>query len=105
MHRELARRWALQALAAVAGMSRSSFALKFKTMVGVSSMDDLTRWRMLLAGDRLATSRDSISVIAPALGYEFESAFSTALKRVMGCSPQHYGRRGQDARVLGYAAS
>ncbi|WP_131196625.1 AraC family transcriptional regulator [Lichenihabitans psoromatis] len=105
MHREPARRWTLQALAAVAGMSRSSFALRFKTMVGVSSMDYLTRWRMLLAGDRLSTSRDSISVIAPALGYESESAFSTAFKRVMGCPPRHYGRRGRDARVSGYAAS
>jgi hypothetical protein len=27
-----------------------------------------------------------------ALGYESESAFSTAFKRVMGCSPRQYGR-------------
>ncbi len=56
-------------------------------------MDYLTRWRMLLAGDRLTSSGDPISVISPALGYESESAFSTAFKRVMGCSPRQYGRR------------
>ena len=56
-------------------------------------MDYLTRWRMLLAGDRLTNSGDPISVISPALGYESESAFSTAFKRVMGCSPRQYGRR------------
>jgi len=47
---------------------------------------------MLLAGDRLVTSGDSISIIAVSLGYESESAFSTAFKRVMGCSPRQYGR-------------
>jgi AraC-like DNA-binding protein len=43
-------------------------------------MEYLTRWRMLLARDRLANSSDPISVIALSLGYESESAFSTASK-------------------------
>jgi AraC-like DNA-binding protein len=59
----------------------------------MSAMDYRTRWRMLLAGDRLANSSDPISVIAPALGYESESAFSTAFKRVMGCAPRQYHRQ------------
>jgi AraC-like DNA-binding protein len=61
-------------------------------MVGASPVEYLTRWRMLLAGDRLKNSSDPISVIALSLGYESESAFSTAFKRVMGCSPRQYGR-------------
>jgi len=73
-------------------MSRSTFALKFKQMVGESPMEYLTRWRMLLAGDRLANSSDSVSAIALSLGYESESAFSTAFKRVMGRSPRQYSR-------------
>jgi AraC-like DNA-binding protein len=55
-------------------------------------MEYLTRWRMLLAGDRLTNSSDPISIIALSLGYESESAFSTAFKRIMGCSPRHYNR-------------
>jgi AraC-like DNA-binding protein len=55
-------------------------------------MEYLTRWRMLLAGDRLRNSDDPISVIALSLGYESESAFSTAFKTVMGCSPRQYSR-------------
>lgn len=55
-------------------------------------MEYLTRWRMLLAGDKLANSSDPISAIALSLGYESESAFSTAFKRVMGCSPRQYSR-------------
>jgi AraC-like DNA-binding protein len=92
MHDDPAHRWTLQKLAERAGMSRSIFALKFKQTVGTSPMEYLTRWRMLLAGDKLTNSGDSISVIALSLGYESESAFSTAFKRVMGCSPRQYGR-------------
>ena len=94
MHDDPAQRWSLQELAELAGMSRSTFALKFKETVGESPMEYLTRWRMLLAGDRLAQSGDPISVIALSLGYESESAFSTAFKRVMGCSPRQYSRGG-----------
>jgi AraC-like DNA-binding protein len=54
MHDDPAHRWTLQELAERAGMSRSTFALKFKETVGASPMEYLTRWRMLLAGDRLA---------------------------------------------------
>ena len=61
-------------------MSRSSFARKFKETVGASPIDYLTCWRMLLAGDRLANSNDPISVVSLSLGYESESAFSTAFK-------------------------
>ena len=92
MHDDPAHRWTLQELAKRAGMSRSTFALKFKQTVGASPMEYLTRWRMLLAGDRLTNSSDPISVIALSLGYESESAFSTAFKRVMGCSPRQYSR-------------
>lgn len=92
MHREPARRWTLQALAARAGMSRTTFTVKFKETVGASPMAYLTRWRMMVAGDRLANAGDPVSAIALSLGYESESAFSTAFKRVMGCSPRQYGR-------------
>jgi len=81
-------------------MSRSTFALKFKATVGASPMEYLTRWRMLLAGDRLTHSGDPISVIALSLGYESESAFSTAFKRVMGCSPRQYSRGRNSASPL-----
>ena len=61
-----------------------------------TAIDYLIRWRMLLAGDRLKHSGDPISIIAQSLGYESESAFSTAFKRVMGCSPRKYSR-GRDS--------
>lgn len=56
------------------------------------TMDYLTRWRMTLAADRPTHSRDSISEIGLALGYESEESFSTAFKRVIHCRPRQYGR-------------
>jgi AraC-like DNA-binding protein len=92
IHDDPAHPWTLHELAERVGMSRSSFAQKFKETVGESPIGYLTRWRMLLAGDRLANSNDPISVISLSFGYESESAFSTAFKRVMGCSPRQYSR-------------
>ena len=92
IHNDPAHRWTLRRLAEHARMSRSAFALKFKQVVGTSPMEYLTRWRMLLAGDKLANSADPLSVIAASVGYESESAFSTAFKRVMNCSPRQYAR-------------
>ncbi len=92
MHDDPAHGWTLQELAESAGMSRSSFAQKFRKTVGETPMEYLARWRMLLAADRLENSSDRTGVIARALGYESESAFSTAFKRVMGRSPRRYSR-------------
>jgi AraC-like DNA-binding protein len=92
MHGNPARRWTLQSLAESVGMSRTTFTLKFKRLVGESPIEYLTRWRMLLASDRLTNSSDPISVVALSLSYESESAFSAAFRRIMGCSPREYTR-------------
>lgn len=92
IHDDPAHGWTIQELAERAGMSRSTFALKFKQTVGASPIEYLTRWRMLVAGDKLENSSDPISAIALSLGYESESAFCTAFKRIMGCSPRQYSR-------------
>lgn len=92
MHEEPAHNWTVEELAQRVGMSRSTFALKFKDTVGESPIEYLTRWRMLLAGDRIANTSDSISEIAKSLGYESASAFTKAFKKIMGCSPRQYNR-------------
>lgn len=92
MHGEPGRKWTLETLARVAGMSRSSFAARFKDRVGEPPMDYLTRWRMLFAAHRLVNARIPIAVVAPAVGYESESAFGAAFKRVIGSSPRQYAK-------------
>lgn len=92
VHAEPAHGWTLQLLAEQAGMSRSTFALRFREAVGEPPMQYVARWRMLLACDRLENGGEPVGTVALAVGYESESAFSAAFKRMMGCSPRHYGR-------------
>jgi AraC-like DNA-binding protein len=92
LHEAPGHRWTVQELAARVGMSRSSLSQTFKATVGQSPMAYLTRWRMALAGDQLVQSSQPVSALSRTLGYESEAAFSTAFKRVMGCSPRQYSR-------------
>jgi AraC-like DNA-binding protein len=92
MHNDPGYPWTLQSLAERVGMSRSVFALRFRETVGATPMEYLARWRMLLAADRLKNSSSGLSAIAQSLGYESESAFGKAFRRVMGCSPRQYTR-------------
>lgn len=90
MHQHPGRKWTLVSLAAIAGMSRSSFAARFTALVGEPAIEYLTRWRMHLAADRMHNLGTSVSVLADTLGYESESAFGSAFKRVMGQSPRYF---------------
>ena len=92
IHAEPGRRWTLAELARTAGMSRTSFAERFRAIVGETAIDYLTRWRMLLAADRLRQRPAPVATVAADLGYESESAFGAAFKRVIGTSPGRYVR-------------
>ena len=92
MHADPAHRWTLAELAGRAGLSRSIFAQRFRERVGETPIGYLARWRMVLARERLAAGREPLGTIAAELGYESESAFSTAFRRRIGCSPRRYAR-------------
>ncbi len=91
MHRLPARRWTVAALADEVGMSRSGFAARFGERVGMGPIEYLTRWRMLLAGRDLARG-EPIGAVGRSLGYNSESAFSTAFRREVGITPRRHAR-------------
>ena len=93
MHADVAHRWTLNELAGIAHMSRSAFAVSFKKRVGTAPLDYLIQWRMSLARDALRRNNRSLSELALATGYESESAFSTAFRRVAGASPKQFRDR------------
>ena len=92
MHADPAFHWTLDTLAKCAGMSRATFAARFRERVGETPIAYLTRWRMMLAAERLTDGENSIAQLAPSLGYESEKAFNTAFKRVIGCPPRRYAK-------------
>ncbi|MGR4897394.1 AraC family transcriptional regulator [Stenotrophomonas sp. LARHCG68] len=90
IHSDPSKRWTLESLAKVAGVSRSTLALRFKQVAGLPPLEYVSRWRMQLAAQSLRSSQLTISSIAQTLGYESDSAFSNAFKRIMKCSPKNY---------------
>jgi AraC-like DNA-binding protein len=87
MHREPQRRWTVGSLAAVAHMSRSSFAQRFGQLVGEAPIAYLTRQRMRLATRLLRDSRLMPAQVAAQVGYDSVAAFSRAYKRATGVTP------------------
>lgn len=97
MHAEPARPWTIDELARRVSMSRSAFAERFRKLTGETPLDHLTQWRMVKAGNLMrATPPMKLAEIATATGYESESSFGKAFRRVMGVSPGKFrsGRMG-----------
>jgi AraC-like DNA-binding protein len=95
MHGNVAQRWKVSDLASEVGMSRTSFAERFKSLVGMAPLEYLTRWRMTIARDALRREDANLATIAEAIGYESDTAFSLAFKRRFGSSPGRYRTRMQ----------
>jgi AraC-like DNA-binding protein len=93
MHSGLHRNWSVESLARQARMSRSVFALKFRTVLGQAPLEYLTQWRMYKAGAMIRSNNMSFSEVASAVGYGSESSFSRVFKREMGVAPREYRRK------------
>lgn len=94
MHADVRARWTVVELAKIAGMSRSAFADRFGRVLGCGPIEYLARWRIALAKDALMRGAKSLDRIAHEIGYESASAFSTAFRKRLGCSPGRFARIG-----------
>lgn len=93
--------WTAAELARRSGMSRTALFERFQTVVGESPADYLTRWRMVLACQRLRRPEARVSEVAHTVGYASEAAFSRAFKRHLGQAPTSWrdARGGAGERV------
>ncbi|MFC9427569.1 AraC family transcriptional regulator [Streptomyces sp. NPDC056987] len=87
LHRQPGHHWTVAELAAECNVSRSVFADRFHTTIGMPPLRYATELRMLLAGQWLAEDRSPIQSVARRLGYTSQAAFSRAYKRVTGLPP------------------
>lgn len=95
MHDDLAQPWTVETLAERAGMSRASFAAKFRAKTGNTPLDYLTKQRIARA--RVLLREDmTIPEIAGRVGYDSPISFARAFSRVAGTTPGAY-RRGAKA--------
>jgi AraC-like DNA-binding protein len=87
IHQRPEHGWTVDALAKEANLSRSGFAARFKQRVGIAPQSYLQRYRFTKAVMLLETTNAKLNEIAQQVGYDSESSFSKAFKRLMGKSP------------------
>jgi transcriptional regulator GlxA family with amidase domain len=89
MHKHPEAPWSLEQLAQRAGMSRASFAARFRHVVGMTPFDYLTDWRLGVAQTMLRKG-SSLKVIAAAVGYANATALTRVFTQRLGKSPSDW---------------
>lgn len=90
LHRQPARSWTIATLANEVGISRSVLAERFRRYLSETPIAYLTRWRLQLGAQLLASTNNSVAQIAAEVGYESEPAFNRAFKREFGLPPARF---------------
>lgn len=95
IHADPARGWELSDMAAVAGMSRARFAVRFRAITGETPADYLATWRVMTA-QRLLKQGRQLQHVACDVGYGNASALTRVFVRKLGCSPTDWLKGQQD---------
>lgn len=98
MHERPERDWTLVELAKKAGLSRASFAEKFRAATGQTPLRYLTSIRMQRAMRLLSETAEPLETVAGAVGYADAFSFSKVFKRTLGLSPREFRARDRDER-------
>lgn len=87
IHRDTGREWSVAELAAQSHVSRSVFAERFKSIIGIPPQRYAREVRMRIAGHWIIHEKIAIETVALRLGYASQAAFSRAFKRINGYPP------------------
>ena len=90
VHRQPSDPWTIAKLVRQVGVSRSVLADRFRHFLGVPPMAYLTRWRLQLGAQLLASISHSVAQSAAEVDYESEPAFNRAFKRDFGSPPARF---------------
>lgn len=93
MIKEPQKSWPVEAMAAFSHMSRATFFKRFSKIAGQPPNFFLVMIRMKIAA-QLLRQGSSITQTAEKVGYQSESAFSRAFKKIVGQQPGAYQRSG-----------
>ena len=93
IHGRYAEPWTLERLAREVALSRSTLAERFTSYVGVPPMTYLAHWRLQVAARLLSNGSATVAQAAGMVGYQSESAFNRAFKRLVGEAPGVWRRR------------
>lgn len=93
MHEAPERRWKLEDLASLCGMSRTAFATTFRDVVGRTPGAYLQDWRLAVARHEIGRG-GSLKAVAGRVGFSSAAAFSRAFSRQFGHAPSACARAG-----------
>ncbi|MEM7221875.1 MAG: AraC family transcriptional regulator [Pseudomonadota bacterium] len=93
VHRSPESPWTLENLAREAGLSRTSFVLRFNELMGMTALQYLTRWRTQKARKLLIEDTIPPAEVAARVGYQSEAAFARVFKKHYGVGPATYRRQ------------
>jgi AraC-like DNA-binding protein len=99
IHDDPGHEWCVDSLSAASGLSRSTLAERFKTVLNTSPMRYLRDWRLCEASVALSTTARPISAIAYDAGYADEAAFNRAFSRAYGAPPAAWRQQARNGRM------
>ena len=91
-HNDPQNNWTLDSISQKVGMSRASFANKFRELVGITPMNYLTSWRMNKAKELLKNKSLSMIDVTEKVGYSSEASFTRAFKKEFNYNPGYIRR-------------
>jgi len=92
LHDNPSEPWSVEALAKIAGMSRTAFSNRFNDLIGNTPLNYLINWRMQIARQMLIDTEYPIIDIALKAGYQSEAAFGRVFKRHFDIPPAGFRR-------------
>jgi len=90
IHSSPEKKWTLNDLALVAGLSRTVYSKRFKKISGMTPHNYLTSWRMEMARNLILNTDKSTGEIAETVGYQADEHFQKAFKKENGLTPSRY---------------
>jgi AraC-like DNA-binding protein len=92
MHRDPAHAWTVPELARLTTLSRSTFAERFRLLLGSPPVAYLAGVRLHRAAELLRATADPVGVVARRVGYTSDAAFIRAFTRRYGTQPGRWRR-------------
>lgn len=93
IHADPAKPLTLQALSAIAGLSRTALVARFTACMNMTPLKYVTFWRMQIAKQLLVQSSLPILDVAENVGYQSEAAFGRVFKKHHKIAPATYRRQ------------
>lgn len=90
--------WTVARMAAVAGMSRTAFAMQFQRLTGDTPLHMLAHFRLRLAAEALSNGNRRLEEVAVAAGYSSAAAFNRAFRRFYRTTPAKWRSARFDTR-------